>query len=124
MEEKIRYFGSKVDALIKGINLTRSEANELFRQILLNEQPDLQQGAFLAAITAKGATPEEIAGIWEAIYEIDTVKVRPEVDGPLVENCGTGMDRHQDFQHQHCRINSGSIRRHNNGQAWRQSHNI
>src|SRR5271157_5427342 len=97
MEEKMRYFGNKVDSLIKGLNLDRSEARELFCQILLNEQPDLQQGAFLAAITAKGATPEEIAGIWEAIYEIDTVKVRPEVDGPLVENCGTGMDAIKTF---------------------------
>ena len=68
-----------------------------FHPILLNEQPDLQQGAFLAAITAKGPTPEEIAGIWEAIYEVDTVKVRPEVSGPLVENCGTGMDSIKTF---------------------------
>ena len=97
MEEKMRYFGNKVDSSIKGLNLDRSEARELFCQILLNEQPDLQQGAFLAAITAKGATPEEIAGIWEAIYEIDTVKVRPDVDGPLVENCGTGMDAIKTF---------------------------
>ena len=92
MEESLRYFGSRVDALIKGSNLTRDEASFLFKQILNNEQPDLQQGAFLAAITAKGATPAEIAGIWEAIYEIDTVKVHPDVNGPLVENCGTGMD--------------------------------
>jgi anthranilate phosphoribosyltransferase len=97
MEESIRYFGSKVDALIKGQSLTKAEASDLFRQILHNEQPDLQQGAFLAAMTAKGATPQEIAGIWEAIYEIDTVKIRPEVDGPLVENCGTGMDTIKTF---------------------------
>ena len=92
MEESLRYFGSRVYSLIKGCNLTREEASFLFKQILNNEQPDLQQGAFLAAITAKGATPAEIAGIWEAIYEIDTVKVHPEINGPLVENCGTGMD--------------------------------
>jgi anthranilate phosphoribosyltransferase len=97
MEENLRYFGSKVDALIRGQNLTRAEAGDLFRQILKNEQPDLQQGAFLAAITSKGATPQEIAGIWEAIYEIDTVKVRPDVSGPLVENCGTGMDSIKTF---------------------------
>jgi anthranilate phosphoribosyltransferase len=97
MEDSMRYFGSKVDTLIKGKSLTRAEASDLFRQILQNEQPDLQQGAFLAAMTAKGATPQEIAGIWEAIYEIDTVKVRPEVDGPLVENCGTGMDSIKTF---------------------------
>ena len=97
MEENLRYFGSRVDALIKGSNLTREDASFLFKQILNNEQPDLQQGAFLAAITAKGATAAEIAGIWEAIYEIDTVKVHPEVSGPLVENCGTGMDAVKTF---------------------------
>ncbi len=97
MEESLRYFGGKVDDLIRGKGLSRHDSRELFSQILKNEQPDLQQGAFLAAITAKGATPEEIAGIWEAIYEIDTVKVRPDVDGPLVENCGTGMDSIKTF---------------------------
>ncbi len=97
MEESLRYFGSKVDALIKGQSLSRADSKDLFMQILQDVQPDLQQGAFLAAITAKGATPQEIAGIWEAIYEIDTVKVRPEVDGPLVDNCGTGMDAIKTF---------------------------
>ena len=86
-----------VDALIRGQSLTRDEANNLFKQILKNEQPDLQQGAFLAAITAKGATAQEIASIWEAIYEVDTLKVHPEVQGPLVENCGTGMDTIKTF---------------------------
>ncbi len=97
MEEKLRYFGGKVDALIKGKDITRAEARDLFREVLLNQQPDLQQGAFLAALTAKGATPEELAGSWEAIYDIDTVKVRPEVPGPLVDNCGTGMDTIKTF---------------------------
>ena len=55
------------------------------------------EGKFPRVITAKEATPEEIAGSWEAIYEIDTVKVHPDVDGPLVENCGTGMDSIKTF---------------------------
>ncbi|OPY53560.1 MAG: Anthranilate phosphoribosyltransferase [Methanosaeta sp. PtaU1.Bin060] len=97
MEESLRYFGARVDDLIKGRSLSRQDSRELFTQILKNEQPDLQQGAFLAAMTSKGATPEEIAGIWEAIYEIDTVKVLPEVEGPLAENCGTGMDSIKTF---------------------------
>ncbi len=92
MEDSLRYFGSQVDRLIRGSNLTREEAFFLFKQILNNQQPDLQQGAFLAAITAKGATPAEIAGVWEAIFKIDTVHVSPDVNGPIVENCGTGMD--------------------------------
>jgi anthranilate phosphoribosyltransferase len=69
----------------------------MFRDVLLNKQPDLQQGAFLAALTSARPTPEEIAGSWEAIFEIDTIKARPEVDGYLVENCGTGMDRIKTF---------------------------
>jgi len=96
-EESLKHFGRKVDDLIKGKSLARAEAYDLFRQILKDEQPDLQQGAFLAAITAKGASAEEIAGIWEAIYEVDTLKVRPDVQGPLAENCGTGMDSIKTF---------------------------
>jgi anthranilate phosphoribosyltransferase len=63
MEDELRYFGGHVDRLVKGVDLTRDEAYDLFSQILKNEQPDLQQGAFLAAITAKGLTDQEIAGI-------------------------------------------------------------
>lgn len=98
MDDKcLRDFGEGVDALIRGEHIGRARARDMFREVLLNRQPDMQQGAFLAALTASGPTPEEIAGSWEAIFEIDTVKARPEVDGPLVENCGTGMDRIKTF---------------------------
>ncbi|MDW5562294.1 MAG: anthranilate phosphoribosyltransferase [Methanomassiliicoccus sp.] len=97
MEEKLRTFGAMVNDLIGGKDISRAQAKDMFRQVLLNEQPDLQQGAFLAAITAKGATPQEIAGSWEAIYEIDTIKVTPSVTSPLVDNCGTGMDTLKTF---------------------------
>ncbi len=93
----MKAFGTKLNRLIKGGSLTRQEAKEMFSQVLLNEQPDAHQGAFLAAITAKGATPDEIAGSWEAIYELDTFKVSPEVSGDLFENCGTGMDAVETF---------------------------
>ncbi|MGB2728811.1 MAG: anthranilate phosphoribosyltransferase [Halobacteriota archaeon] len=95
--EKIRDFGTKITELIQRKDFTREEVRDTFRQVLLNEQPDLQQGAFLAALTAKGETPEEIAGIWEAIYELDTAKVTPTVPQPVVENCGTGMDALKTF---------------------------
>lgn len=97
MEEKLKAFGLKVDALLKGQSMSREEMYDMFRQVMLNEQPDLQQGAFLAALTAKKPTPAELAAAWEAIYEFDTVKVTPEVDSPLVDNCGTGMDTMKTF---------------------------
>ena len=92
----MKAFGSKLDDLIRGKDLSRGVVREMFSQVLMNEQSEAHQGAFLAAITAKGATPEEIAGSWEAIYELDTAKVCPRVSG-LVENCGTGMDSLQTF---------------------------
>lgn len=97
MDNDLREFGASVDALIRGEHIGRKRARDMFREVLLNKQPDLQQGAFLAAITSAQPSPEEIAGAWEAIFEIDTVKARPEVDGHLVENCGTGMDRIKTF---------------------------
>ncbi|MCK5433798.1 MAG: anthranilate phosphoribosyltransferase, partial [Dehalococcoidales bacterium] len=85
-DDKLKIFGARVAAVITGKDLARDEAKDMFRQVLLNEQPDLQQGAFLVALTAKGETAEEIAGAWEAIYELDTEKVSPIVPEPLVEN--------------------------------------
>lgn len=96
-EAKLREFGATVGKLTRGEGLSRAETKEAFRQVLMDEQPDLQQGAFLAALVAKGETPEEIAGSWEAIYEYDTARVAPETSEPLVENCGTGMDSLKTF---------------------------
>lgn len=93
----IKEFGGIITKLINKEDLSREEAKRAFLQIMANEQTEMQQGAFLAALTAKGETAEEIAGSWDAIYNLDTVKVRPEVKMPLVENCGTGMDTYKTF---------------------------
>ena len=96
-ETDLRAFGADIQRLIDGHDLTRRRTYELFRDVLLGEQPDLQQGALLAALVAKGETPEEIAGAWEAIVEFDTVPAAVDVPGPLVENSGTGMDSLKTF---------------------------
>jgi anthranilate phosphoribosyltransferase len=102
-DNALRAFGAAVQRLIDGKDLTRERTYELFREVLLGEQPDLQQGALLAALVAKGETPEEIAGAWQAIVEFDTVPAALESvvygrsHGPLVENSGTGMDTLKTF---------------------------
>jgi anthranilate phosphoribosyltransferase len=96
-DETLRRFGWNVQRLIEKRNLTREESYEMFRQVLLNQQPDLQQGAFLAALVSKTETPQEIAGAWEAIVELDTAPVSGRFAGPLVENSGTGMDQLKTF---------------------------
>ena len=97
MYDAKKEFGQKVTDLIMKTDLSREDTRDLFGQVLLDLQPDAQQGAFLAAITAKGATPDELAGIWDAIYDLDTAKVNPNVSDFLVDNCGTGMDNFQTF---------------------------
>jgi len=91
-EERLRSFGAVVARLIRGEDITRAEARECWRQICEEEQPDIQQGAFIAALRAKRETFEEIAGTFEALYEYDTIKVTVDAPGPLIDNCGTGGD--------------------------------
>jgi anthranilate phosphoribosyltransferase len=95
--EVLRDFGGAIQKLIQGVSLDRRECYSYFSQILKNEQPDLHQGAFLAALVSKGETAEEIAGVWQAIDELDTVHPPLPWQGPLMENCGTGMDQLKTF---------------------------
>lgn len=94
---KDREFGKSITKLIQKENLTRNETRKAFSIILNNETTQMQQGAFLSALTAKGETKEEIAGSFDAIYELDTIKVTLKNSTPLVENSGTGMDSFKTF---------------------------
>jgi anthranilate phosphoribosyltransferase len=94
---EISDFGKLITRLINKENISREEAYTAFSKILNNQTSEIQQGAFLAALTAKAETKDEIAGCWEAIYNHDTIKVYPHVHGPIVENCGTGMDTFKTF---------------------------
>jgi len=101
-ELNIRDFAKSITRLINKENLTREEAFNAFSVILNNETSEMQQGAFLAALSSKGETNQEIAGCWQAIYEMDTVKVSPNISEPIVENCGTGMDSFKTFNISTC----------------------
>lgn len=96
-ESSLREFGRNIQRLIEKQNLSRQACHTMFRQLMENNQPDLHQGAFLAALAAKGETSEEIAAAWEAIVELDTSKVEIDRSSPLVENSGTGMDALKTF---------------------------
>lgn len=97
MSQIDKQMGECIHRLINKKNLSRPETRDAFYRILRNETTEMQQGAFLAALTAKGETAEEVAGAWDAIYDLDTEKVRIEGDAPVVENSGTGMDTFKTF---------------------------
>jgi len=72
--------------------MSREEACEAYRQVILNEQPELQQGAFLMAHIARGPTVEELSGAWDALDRYDTAKIAADIDGPVCDIVGTGSD--------------------------------
>jgi len=91
-ETRWRDFGAVVVRLIHRENISREEAFDCWKQVCEEAQSDLQQGAFIGALKAKGETPEEVAGTFEALYEYDTIKVKVKTPEPLIDNCGTGAD--------------------------------
>ncbi len=88
----LRGFGRVIMEVTQGRHLSREETKELYRQILQAEQPDLQQGAFLAAHMAQSPTLEEIAGAWEAQMEYDVETIDPPLPTQSADIVGTGSD--------------------------------
>jgi anthranilate phosphoribosyltransferase len=94
----VKDFGAVIQKLTRKIDLSAEEAYGVFRDMLLNTQPELHQGALLGALVTKGETTEEIFGAWKAIMEFDTECINK--DGctkVLFENSGTGMDQLKTF---------------------------
>ncbi len=91
-EENMRGFGRLIGDLVAGNDMERATCKEAYRQVILNEQPELQQGAFLAAHLAKKATLEELCGVWDALYEYDTATISPKFDEECCDIVGTGSD--------------------------------
>lgn len=91
-ETQLREFGRLIVSVASGRSLTRDETREAYRQIILNEQPELQQGAFLTAHIARGPTIEELSGAWDALDKYDTAKIRTSRTGPICDIVGTGSD--------------------------------
>ena len=91
-ENQLREFGKLICAVAAGKCLSREETCAAYRQIILNEQPALQQGAFLMAHITRGPTTEELSGAWDALDRYDTAKVHTHLSGPICDIVGTGSD--------------------------------
>ena len=91
-EKNLRAFGKMIMKLAGGRDLSRSETRECYCQVILNKQPELQQGAFLMSHLIKGPTTEELCGAWDALYEFDTEKIEPDFAEDCCDIVGTGSD--------------------------------
>src|ERR671914_263504 len=67
--------------------LSFAEARAAMAALLAGEVSDAQAGAFLVAMRIKGETPEELAGLAQALREA-AVPMHPEAGRPLVACAG------------------------------------
>jgi anthranilate phosphoribosyltransferase len=76
--------------LIRGKELSPTEAAAAMSSILEGAATPAQIAAFVVALRVKGETAAEIAALVRTMLAFAE---RVEVDGPLVDTCGTGGDR-------------------------------
>lgn len=79
-----------VGRLLRGEHLDEDTAGTALRTIMRGEATDAQTAAFLVALRAKGETAAELAGLVRAM--LDHAE-RIDLDGILVDTCGTGGDQ-------------------------------
>jgi len=82
--------------LVEGRDLSREEAAGVMHAIMRGEATQAQIGSFLTGLRMKGETPGEIAAFAGVLRE-HAITVHPNVQGMLVDTCGTGGDSAQTF---------------------------
>ena len=78
-----------IEALVQGDSLSIEQASQVMDEIMTGEATPAQFGAFVTALRLKGETPDEIAGMARVMRE---KSLHVQVDGPIVDTCGTGGD--------------------------------
>ena len=84
-----------IEAVVSRHSLTMEEAQVTMNEIMEGQVTPTQLGAFLAGLRAKGETPQEIAGMALTMRQ---KSLRVDVDGSLVDTCGTGGDGKDTFK--------------------------
>ncbi len=80
-----------LNILLEGRNLDDSIARTLMKRWLKDEISDVQTGAFLSALRAKGSTGIELCSMAEELLNVCELPVsRPDLY--MVDTCGTGGD--------------------------------
>ena len=78
-----------IETVVSGESLSMEAAAQVMNEIMSGEATPAQFGAFVTALRLKGETVDEIAGMAQVMREHS---LHVEVDGPLVDTCGTGGD--------------------------------
>ena len=79
-----------------GTNLTGGEARAVMTEMLSGAATDAQIGAFLAALSIKGETEDELLSFASVMKE-HCRAIHPNIKGRMVDTCGTGGDGFNTF---------------------------
>ena len=80
-----------LNILLEGRNLDDLTSRSLMQRWLNDEIPDVQTGAFLSALRAKGCTGGELCSMAEELLNVCELPV-PRPNLYMVDTCGTGGD--------------------------------
>ncbi len=78
-----------IRTLVEGNSLAMEQAEKVMQEIMDGEATPSQFGAFVTALRLKGETVDEIIGLAKTMR---AKSVPLNIDGPLVDTCGTGGD--------------------------------
>src|SRR5690625_1883455 len=84
-----------IDKVKSNRNLSYEEMYAFFTEVLDDKVTDDELKEFIIALSDKGETVDEIVAIAEVLKS--NAKDIPNVNGKVMDNCGTGGDRSQSF---------------------------
>ena len=85
-----------IQSLVEGASLTGTESRQAMQEIMTGQATNAQIAAFLTALRMKGETVEELVSFAEVMRQ-NCHKIHPNVQGRLVDTCGTGGDKLKTF---------------------------
>jgi anthranilate phosphoribosyltransferase len=77
--------------LVSRMNLSQDEITQTINLILQGEASEADIASFLVALTMKGESTDEIRTILQIVKKY-AIRIAPQVNGCLIDNCGTGGD--------------------------------
>lgn len=85
-----------IQTLVDGGNLSSEESRDVMREIMSGQATNAQIAAFLTALRIKGENVDELVAFAQIMRE-NSLRIKPKVQGRLVDTCGTGGDKLKTF---------------------------
>jgi anthranilate phosphoribosyltransferase len=92
VEQNTTDWSSLLQQLLARESLSQTQASELMQGWLKEDIPPVLSGAILAAIQAKGVSPQELAGMAQVLQSQSQQQETIQHSQPVIDTCGTGGD--------------------------------